>query len=117
MNSAKQFRASVVMGRMRSTIRAYALEGRGPAEVLDLADRKLQHFEPQEIATVACASMSPPYQELQLATAGHPPAVTAMPGCPATFVETDKSLPLGAPANFARSSAPWARRSMTGPPG
>src|SRR5436309_9895964 len=43
------FRASIVMGRLRSTIRAYALEDREPAEVLDLADRKLQHFEPQEI--------------------------------------------------------------------
>src|SRR5436305_447559 len=92
------FRASVVMGRLRSTIRAYALEEREPAEVLDLADRKLQHFEPSEIATVACASMTPPYQDLRLATAGHPPAVIAMPGCEATFVETEKSLPLGAPS-------------------
>jgi serine phosphatase RsbU (regulator of sigma subunit) len=92
------------MGRLRSTIRAYALEEREPAEVLDLADRKLQHFEPSEIATVACATMSPPYRELCLATAGHPPAVVAMPGCEAEFVETERSLPLGAPSTFARSA-------------
>jgi len=98
------FRASVVMGRLRSTIRAYALEGRQPDEVLDLADRKLQHFEPSEIATVTCAAMTPPYKELCLATAGHPPPVLAKPGCPAAFVETERSLPLGAPSNFARSS-------------
>jgi sigma-B regulation protein RsbU (phosphoserine phosphatase) len=98
------FRASIVMGRLRSTIRAYALEEREPAEVLDLADRKLQHFEPSEIATVACATMSPPYKELCLSTAGHPPAILARPGVEATFVETEKSLPLGAPSSFARSS-------------
>ena len=53
---------------------------------------------------MACATIKPPYEELCLATAGHPPAVVAMPGCEAEFVETEKSLPLGAPSSFERSS-------------
>jgi hypothetical protein len=38
--------AAVIMGRMRSALRAYALETADPAEVLDRLDRKMQHFEP-----------------------------------------------------------------------
>src|SRR5581483_1213106 len=53
-------RAGVVMSRLRSTIRAYAMERRSPAEVLTLTDRKIQHFEPDEMATVLCARLDPP---------------------------------------------------------
>src|SRR5204862_4770194 len=68
-----------------------------------LADRKRPHFAPQETATVAWATISPPFRDLQLAPAGHPPAVIAVPGCEAAFVDTERSLPLGAPSNFVRS--------------
>jgi putative methionine-R-sulfoxide reductase with GAF domain len=98
------FRASVVMGRLRSTIRAYALEGRPPEEVLDLADRKLQHFEPTELATVVCAVLTAPFDAVRLASAGHLPPVMAAEGREATFVETPKSAPLGAPVGIRRES-------------
>src|SRR4029079_14776000 len=42
------FRSAVVMGRLRSFIRAYAMEGHLPERVIALSDRKLQHFEPEE---------------------------------------------------------------------
>ena len=38
------FPAAVVMGRMRSALRAYALESPDPAGVLAKLDRKMQHF-------------------------------------------------------------------------
>lgn len=38
--------AAVVMGRMRSALRAYALESDDPAEVLHRLNRKMLHFEP-----------------------------------------------------------------------
>ena len=38
--------AAVVMGRLRSTLRAYALDDHSPEDVLARADRKLQLFEP-----------------------------------------------------------------------
>lgn len=90
------FRSSVVMGRLRSTIRAYALEARPPHEVLELADRKLQHFEPSEIATAACAVLAPPFDCIQLGSAGHPPAVLAQPETEAALVEMRPDPPLGA---------------------
>jgi len=100
------FRASVVMGRLRSTIRAYALEERPPNEVLVLADRKLQHFEPDEMATVACATLDPPYDEVCLASAGHPPPVLARPGVDAELVEPKPEPPLGAGWEFERTATP-----------
>ena len=44
--------AAVIMGRMRSALRAYVLETADPATVLRLLDRKIQYFEPDAMATV-----------------------------------------------------------------
>ena len=52
-------RAAVVMGRMRSALRAYALESPDPAEVLHRLDRKIEHFEPGAMATVLYAVCHP----------------------------------------------------------
>jgi phosphoserine phosphatase RsbU/P len=98
------FRASVVMGRLRSTIRAYALEERPPNDVLELADRKLEHFEPDEIATVACGVLAPPYDEIQFASAGHPPPVLARPDTAPELVQPRPEPPLGAGWATARTS-------------
>jgi serine phosphatase RsbU (regulator of sigma subunit) len=98
------FRASVVMGRLRSTIRAYALEERPPEEVLDLADRKLQHFEPNEIATAVCAVLSEPYDTMRIAAAGHLPPLLASENGESTFVDTGKTTPLGVPIDIDREA-------------
>jgi phosphoserine phosphatase RsbU/P len=87
--------AAVVMGRVRSALRAYALEGYPPDEVLRLVDRKVRHFEVGAMVTVACAVSAPPYDEFQVAAAGHPPPVLAVPGRPARLVEVDVQPPLG----------------------
>jgi serine phosphatase RsbU (regulator of sigma subunit) len=47
--------AAVIMGRMRSSLRSYALETTDPAEVLGRLDRKMQHFEAGALATVLYA--------------------------------------------------------------
>jgi phosphoserine phosphatase RsbU/P len=98
------FRASVVMGRLRSTIRAYALEGHSPEKVLELADHKLEHFEPGDIATVACAVTSPPFAEMCIASAGHPPPVLARPGAGAAFLDIGAGALLGAGWHLGRTS-------------
>jgi putative methionine-R-sulfoxide reductase with GAF domain len=98
------FRAAVVMGRIRSTIRAYAMEGRPPNEVIALTDRKLQHFEPDEMATVLCATFDPPYEQVQLSSAGHPPPVLAIPGRRSVLLDVELAPPLGVEADAPRSS-------------
>ena len=99
------FRAAGVMGRLRSTIRAYALSGGRPDEVLTQSDRSLQYFEPGEMATVVCAAFTPPFDEVLLSTAGHPSPVLVAPEQPATFIDLDTALPLGVVADVERSSA------------
>jgi phosphoserine phosphatase RsbU/P len=87
--------AAVVMGRLRSTIRAYALDGGSPEAVLERTDRKLRHFEPGEMATVVCAVWEPPFQTARISTAGHVPPVLATPEQPAIVLDLEPDPPLG----------------------
>jgi len=86
---------AVIMGRLRSTARAYALEGHGPAEVLELTDRKFQFFEREGMATALCGLAHPPYQTIEIASAGHPSPVIVRPGEQAELVEVPVAVPLG----------------------
>jgi phosphoserine phosphatase RsbU/P len=97
--------AAVVMGRVRSALRSYALLGGGPAEVLELTSRKVEHFEIDSMVTVVCATAAPPYKEFEMATAGHPPPLLAFPGCPARFASLPVGPPLGVGSAVRRSSA------------
>ena len=72
--------AAVIMGRIRSALRAYALETPDPAEVLVRLDRKMQHFEADALATVLYAVFEPDFDEVRVSLAGHPPPVIAAPG-------------------------------------
>jgi hypothetical protein len=69
--------AAVVMGRIRTALRAYALMELPPERVLELVDHKIAHFELGTIATVAVAVVDPSCTEMQVARAGHLPPVMA----------------------------------------
>jgi serine phosphatase RsbU (regulator of sigma subunit) len=73
-------RSAVVMGRLRSALRAYALEHEDPAEVLSRLDRKLCHFERGMTATVIYAVSQPPFDTMRVCTAGHPAPLVARSG-------------------------------------
>ncbi len=88
--------AAVIMGRMRSALRAYALETRDPAEVLDRLDRKMQHFEPDAMATVLYAVIDPALDRMNICLAGHFPPVIARPGQPAELAGVAPGLMIGA---------------------
>jgi sigma-B regulation protein RsbU (phosphoserine phosphatase) len=87
--------AATVMGRVRSALRAYALLGRDPDEVLAMTDRKMAHFEDGSLATVALAVFRPPYDEALVSLAGHPPFVVARPGGEAELFDAAAGPPLG----------------------
>lgn len=87
--------AAIIMGRMRSALRAYALETRDPAEVLTRLDRKMQHFEPEAMATIAYAVLTPATGELAIASAGHFAPVIAVPGSPSAPGEMIIGVPIG----------------------
>jgi len=87
--------AAVIMGRMRSALRAYALETRDPAEVLDRLDRKMQHFEPDAMATVLYAVIDPGLDRMHICLAGHFPPVIASPGRPAALAGVETGVIIG----------------------
>jgi serine phosphatase RsbU (regulator of sigma subunit)/anti-sigma regulatory factor (Ser/Thr protein kinase) len=97
-------RAAVVMGRLRSALRAYALESTDPAEVLTRLDRKLQHYEPGETATVVYGVFEPSFERLTLSSAGHLPPLVAAPGAGADYVDVPIDPPLGVSVGVRRRS-------------
>jgi sigma-B regulation protein RsbU (phosphoserine phosphatase) len=103
--------AAVVMGRMRSALRAYALDNRDPAEVLAKLDAKMQHFEPGALATVLYAVFDRT-DEVRVSCAGHLPPVVAVPGRPSELADVHADLMIGVLANADRQAV-----SVSIPPG
>ena len=99
-------RAAVIMGRLRSALRAYALENSDPAVVLDMLDRKVSHFEPNAMATVSYAVFDPVTETLDVSLAGHPPPVYACLDQPAVLLDAEPDLPVGTHLS-ARKRRSW----------
>jgi phosphoserine phosphatase RsbU/P len=97
--------AAVVMGRMRSALRAYALETEDPATVLSMLDRKIQYFEPDAMATVLYGVYQPETGQITVASAGHLPPVLTGPGGQAGATGVDPSPPIGVADAPPRKSA------------
>jgi phosphoserine phosphatase RsbU/P len=97
--------AATAMGRVKSALRAYALLGLAPEKVVELTDRKMQHFEMGTMVTLACATARPPYDRVRICSAGHPPPVLAAPGAPGRLLPLPVGPPLGVVPDVQRKSA------------
>jgi serine phosphatase RsbU (regulator of sigma subunit) len=86
---------AVVMGRMRSSLRSYALEFRDPADVLAKLDNKIQYFEGEVMATVSYALLDPATGRIRISSAGHFPPVVAAPGQPGALASIAVDAPIG----------------------
>jgi serine phosphatase RsbU (regulator of sigma subunit) len=104
--------AAVIMGRMRSALRAYALETLDPGEVLARLDRKMAHFEPDAMATVLYAIFDPELDRMRICLAGHFSPVIAVPGQPAELAGTAAGPVIGIDADVQRPVT-----TVTIPPG
>jgi serine phosphatase RsbU (regulator of sigma subunit) len=87
--------AAVVMGRLRSALRAYALEFTDPGEVLGKVDRKASHFEHHTMATIAYGVIDVATARMSVALAGHLPPILVPPGEPPTFLDAPVGPPVG----------------------
>jgi phosphoserine phosphatase RsbU/P len=94
--------AAVVMGRIRSALRAYALETDDPADVLSRLDRKIQLFEPGAMATAIYAVINPSRTAMTMSVAGHLPPVLIDPAGTPRLLDPPPDLPLGAYPNAKR---------------
>jgi serine phosphatase RsbU (regulator of sigma subunit) len=87
--------SAVVMGRVRSALRAYALITDDPAQALTMLDRKVQHFEAGSLSTALYAMIAPDRRTVRLCSAGHLQPVLAVPGRPTALVDMPVDTPLG----------------------
>ena len=97
--------AAVIMGRMRSALRAYVLETPDPATALRMLDRKIQYFEPNAMATVLYGLYTPPTGEFTVSSAGHLPPVLAAPGGQSGLLPVYPDPPIGTADDPQRRSA------------
>jgi serine phosphatase RsbU (regulator of sigma subunit) len=88
-------RAAIVMGRLRSALRAYAFESNTPSEALARLGRKFAHFEPSAFATVLYMTIAPDLACIAWSSTGHLPPVIAVPGHDATILDCSPSPPIG----------------------
>ncbi|MGW0086242.1 ATP-binding SpoIIE family protein phosphatase [Streptomyces sp. NPDC003393] len=87
--------AAVVMGQLRSAVRAYATEGHDPVTVLSRTNRLLLDLETDLFATCCCVLLDPAGETMRLATAGNPPPfIRTADGHPLQAV-VDIGVPLG----------------------
>lgn len=96
--------AAIVMGRLRSALRAYALEHEDPAEVLTRLDRKICHFEADALATVTFGISTAPFTEWRFSSAGHFPPLVASLGEPAVAADVPSDRLLGVAPDAIRRS-------------
>jgi len=87
--------SAVIMGRVRSALRAYTLIADDPAEALALLDRKIHHFEAGSLTTALYAMISPDRTRMRLSSAGHLRPVLAVPGRAARLLDMRVDAPLG----------------------
>jgi serine phosphatase RsbU (regulator of sigma subunit) len=98
-------RSAVAMGRLRSALRAYALDYDDPAEVLYRLNRKLCYFESEISATVVYAVTDPPFDLVTMCNAGHPAPLIAQRGQPlAELANLSEGLLLGLDPEHPRHS-------------
>jgi phosphoserine phosphatase RsbU/P len=95
--------AAVVMSRIRSVVRAYAIEHRSPADVLDRVDAKFRHFEPDEMATVMYARLDADLGRVTIANAGHLPPVMLSPGLGTRLLDVPRDPPICVIASAPRT--------------
>ncbi|MEU8111214.1 GAF domain-containing SpoIIE family protein phosphatase [Micromonospora sp. NPDC048947] len=98
--------SAVVMGRIRSALRAYALDSDDPAVALTSLDRKIHHFEAGTLTTAVYALIAPDRARVHLSSAGHLPPLLAVPGRPTQPVNlpVDRPLGVGRPSTSRRTT-------------
>jgi anti-sigma regulatory factor (Ser/Thr protein kinase)/putative methionine-R-sulfoxide reductase with GAF domain len=88
-------KAAALMGRLRTALQAYALEGHRPARTLELLDRYVHAMPDYAMATAAYAVFDPESGDLVIANSGHLPPVVVGHGT-ACSIELAPGAPLGA---------------------
>jgi anti-sigma regulatory factor (Ser/Thr protein kinase) len=94
--AGKGLAAASMVGRLRSALRAYALEGHPPARVVEQLNRLIwTEEEDSQMATLIYLVLDPVAERLQWVNAGHPPPLLLNDSRLPEFLEGGSSVPLG----------------------
>jgi serine phosphatase RsbU (regulator of sigma subunit)/anti-sigma regulatory factor (Ser/Thr protein kinase) len=105
--------AASLMGQLRNALRAYALDGHGPAEAVSRLNTFLHELGPSsKFATLLYAVLDHERGTLRFTNAGHPPPLVLHPDGSAAYVEVEAGVPLGA---IVRTS--YEEHEIAVPPG
>ncbi|HWS39445.1 MAG TPA: PP2C family protein-serine/threonine phosphatase, partial [Actinoplanes sp.] len=83
--------AATVMAEIRHAVRAYAIEGHPPGEVLELVNRFMRAVLPTDSATLCLLTLEPSTGRIRMASAGHLPPLVHVDGV-ARFLEPRGAL-------------------------
>jgi serine phosphatase RsbU (regulator of sigma subunit)/anti-sigma regulatory factor (Ser/Thr protein kinase) len=89
-------RAASLMGQIRNALRAYAMAGFQPTELMRQLNRLVVAMGPECMATLIYAVIDPDTGTLRFVSAGHPPPLTVDPAGGASFLVGEGGVPLGA---------------------
>jgi PAS domain S-box-containing protein len=93
--AGKGLAAASMVGRLRSAMRAYAMEGHEPAEVITRLNQLVwSEVEDTEMATLVYVVVDPAAGLVRWINAGHPPPLV-LGGDEPEFLEGGRSVPLG----------------------
>jgi PAS domain S-box-containing protein len=105
-------KAASLMGQMRSALRAYALEGHAPGDVVQLLDAFVENMRLADMTTIVYAEVALSTRRVSLVCAGHPPPLLIVPGREPAFLEGAIGPPLG--ITFGQA---WPEHRFTIEPG
>jgi len=94
--------SATVMGRVRSALRAYAIEDDDPSSVLTRLDRKVQHFEFNQMITALYGILDPRTGQISMSSAGHLPPVLVPASGPVRSASVAVDVPLGVMPSASR---------------
>ena len=99
-------RAAALMGQLRNAVRAYAFEGRSPAQVMDHINNLLLEAGSEHMATMIYGVLELDSGEFRFVNAGHPPPLVVAPeGDGARFLDGVNGPPVGALATARYAEA------------
>lgn len=90
-------RAAVMMSQLRTALRAYAVDGKTPGQLLTHLHLFLHHLQPDLYATAVIARFHPREPTLTWAAAGHPPPVLRSPDGRVRILDAKPGAMLGIP--------------------
>ncbi len=94
--AGKGLAAASMVGRLRSALRAYALEGHSPVRVVEQLNRLIWTEEDEsQMATLVYVVVDPVAEQLHWVNAGHPPPLLLTEERLPHYLESGASVPLG----------------------